>query len=249
MKKRCFSFWFVSVLLFSSAIVVCAEKDRPLAKIEDLQKQMQIKREAYQLALRNTVSEAEKNRLTDTYIKSMAQLDQQIEQHEQIMSGRTSITNKWLWNAAAAVGVVALAGLAAYNFLTTAPIIPLTNSQPPSTGDIGTSTLGMFSAVDNSVTIDKELVSSLLSQKPKQLQLSSRSHLTKEQYEKYKNASNAYGAVTVWFSIVAFILKDTFFVPYAVVTGLGSMYYGAKMLDLKPVDWRNLSIPTQEMPY
>jgi hypothetical protein len=114
MKKRYFSFWCVSILFLSSGIVVCAEKNPVLANIENLKQQKHMKREAYY-----ALDEAEKVQSKDTYIKSMAALDQQIEQQEGIISGRGSVTNKWLWDAAKVIGVVAVAGLAAYNFLTT----------------------------------------------------------------------------------------------------------------------------------
>jgi hypothetical protein len=122
MKKKC-SFWFVEILFFSSGIMFTMQPEKNKV-IENLKMQMQEKRQAY-----HALSEAEKAQSQDIYIKSMAGLDQQIEQQESIINGRASVTNKWLWNAAAAVGVVGLVGLAAYNFLTTPSVTLPTN--PP----------------------------------------------------------------------------------------------------------------------
>jgi hypothetical protein len=49
--------------------------------------------------------------------------DQQTEQKKDMINDQKNVTKKWLWNAAVAVGGIALVGLVAYNFLTT-PLAP-----------------------------------------------------------------------------------------------------------------------------
>jgi hypothetical protein len=73
--------------------------------------------------------------------------------------------------------------------------------------------------------------------------------LIKADVSKYKQASKAYGAATVYFSLVA--LFDPFFYPYAAVNFMGSLYYGIKSLQLplKPVVLKDISIIPDELPY
>jgi hypothetical protein len=52
--------------------------------------------------------------------------------------------------------------------------------------------------------------------------------LIKEDVSKYTQASKAYGAAAVWFTLNA--LFDPFFYPYVAATYIGSLYYGVKEL-------------------
>jgi hypothetical protein len=131
---------------------------------------------------------------------------QQTDEQPKNSIARKGLAQKWLWNSAKVVGAVAVVGVAVYSFFQTSPattLMPL-----PITGD----------------DVSLPLLSSHV--EPKHVP-----NLTKEQYEKYKNASNAYGMAAGWFSLVALI--DPFFVPYAAVTYLGSFYYGVKALQPK----------------
>jgi len=57
------------------------------------------------------------------------------------------------------------------------------------------------------------------------------------------------GSTAAWFAINA--LVDPLFYPYAAATFLGSLYYGAKSLnlDLKPVSFEQIKIVPEELPY
>ncbi len=128
---------------------------------------------------------------------------QQIDEQRKNNIARKGVAQKWLWNSAKVVGAVALVGLAVYSFFQTSPAT--TPMLLPVTGDVSLPLLSPHV-------------------EPKSVP-----NLTKEQYEKYKRASNAYGAAAIWFSLLA-VIDYPFFVPYAAVTYLGSLYYGAKAL-------------------
>jgi hypothetical protein len=129
---------------------------------------------------------------------------------------------QWLWNTAKIVGPLGLMAFTAYQLFKSSPIV-----------------------VEQSMTVPLAPTQQETFTPVKQYY----QPLIKEDILKYKQASKAYGAAAVWFSITA--LFDPFFYPYAAVNFMGSLYYGVKSLQLplKPVVLEDIIIFPPDMPY
>lgn len=79
--------------------------------------------------------------------------------------------------------------------------------------------------------------------------------LTKEQYEKYKNAANIYGYTTVALSWAMLLSGSPLFVPIIAASYGGALYNSMKGLQLKlqpyvyPISLEQIQIKPEEMPY
>jgi p-aminobenzoyl-glutamate transporter AbgT len=79
--------------------------------------------------------------------------------------------------------------------------------------------------------------------------------LTKEQYEKYKNAGNRFGYTTVLLSWAMLLSGTPLFIPFIAASYGGALYNGMKGLQLSikpyvyPISLEQIQIKPAEMPY
>jgi hypothetical protein len=244
MKKNIY-FMLVIMLSMVNKLVMCStplEHEKAREQIMILKGQIQKKEKEYNIALQQALSETEKSQLTTQYTHNRQSLFKQIRQQRDIINDRS--TEQWLWNTAKIVGPIAVAGLIAYKFFATSPteIKPLieTNTILPDTSTIIKPDVQDLLPLTKPLEIEPAAI---------QTDMQHRLPLTKEEIQKYRNASKAYGVTTVWLAINA--LFDPFFYPYVAATFLGSLYYGVKGLDFKfkPISLEQIKIVPEEFPY
>jgi hypothetical protein len=249
----------IGLIILSGGSIFCVtsvEKDRARQQISILKSQIKAEEDAYKLAVQLNAEEIEKDQLTVQYKQARKKLFQQIAQQKELVGDNVGITQNWLWNAAKVVGTVALMGFAVYSFFQASPA-KITNPPTFIDLDVNKSTevvnesFEKVSEVNNNFQPTREdLRGFIASQDVNQFQ-NVTPKMSLERYEKYKNASNAYGTATVWFSLAAFI--NPVFVPYAMATYVGSLYYGAKALqpnvNLNPISLEHIKIIPEELPY
>lgn len=233
--------------------VICTtqlEKDKARQQISILKELVQKKEKEYNSALQQTLSETEKKQLTRQYNQQRQHLFKQIRQQRDIINNHS--TEQWLWNTVKIIGPLAVVGLIAYKLFATSPtevkslidtetILSNTSNiiqpdMPPLPLPEAKSLIETETILPETSTVIEPIIQPSLP-------------LTKEEIQKYRKASKAYGATTVWFAINA--LFDPFFYPYVAATFLGSLYYGVKglNLNLKPISLEQIRILPEELPY
>jgi len=233
--KIYYLFIFVSGIIQSSCIISSSqqEKDKAQQQIVVLRDQIKNEENAYKTALQHTLNEAEKNKLIVQYTQKKQNLFKQIRQQRDIL--KDDSTQKWLWDTAKVIGPIAIAGLVAYKFFASSPTAVQIQLEPQKP----------------LIKLQEPQTILQLQPTPQSTQVTAQPSipLTKEEVQKYRSASKAYGATAAWFAINA--LVDPLFYPYAAATFLGSLYYGAKSLnlDLKPVSFEQIKIVPEELPY
>ncbi len=226
MKKNDIYFVLFTINIACNGFIVCAtqlEKDRARQHIVALKEHIQKKEKEYNITMQQALSETEKKRLTVQYTQNRHNLFKQVRQQRDIINDNSM--EKWLWDTAKIVGPIAVAGLIAYKIFAASPA----EIQPP--------------LIEPKISIPE--ASTAIVKHDAQPALP----LTKEEIQKYRSASKAYGVTAAWFAVNA--LFDPFFYPYAAATLLGSMYYGVKGLDLtfKPISLEQIKIVPEELPY
>lgn len=145
--------------------------------------------------------------------------------NERIAQKRKTIQERpkqqWLWNTARIVGPLGLMALGAYQWLNRAPTVEQSiqefkQNNPP--------------FVELLPIIQEETSQHIVQQAEESFVPVIQEHqpLIRADVSKYRQASKAYGAAAVWFTLNA--LFDPFFYPYVAATYIGSLYYGVKGL-------------------
>lgn len=223
MKKR-------GIYLFLMIVVACGyngsvfgntllEKEKAQEKIEILMKQIQKEEEAYKSDMQRSLSQAEKELFIEQHTQRRRELLKQLRRQRDIINESSMVT--LLWNTAKIVGPIALAALAAYK------IFAISSAEPVVPAEVFTTdTRPILPQI-----LEEKIIPTIPTMLPKKTQpvvtvAQPSLPLIPEEIQKYRQASNAYGKIAVWFAVNA--LFDPFFYPYVAATFLGSVYYGVK---------------------